>query len=69
MTRARTELVPIEELPQYSREAMLTVDEVAKVLRISTRQVERLDLPTVYLGRARRYIWGQVFEALASRAA
>ena len=69
MTRARTELVPIEELPQYSREALLTVDELAKVLRISTRQVLRLDLPTVYLGRTPRYIWGQVFDVLKERAA
>lgn len=69
MSRARTELVPIEALPQYSRDALLTVDELARVLRVSVRQVERLDLPTVYLGRSRRYLWGMILDTLKERAA
>lgn len=66
----RVKVPPIEEVPQYPREAILTVEEVAKALRVSVKTVQRLDLPTVYLGKQTpRMIWGQVFDILCERAA
>lgn len=66
----RRPYVPFTQLPTYAREAVLTIEELAEVLRVSTRQVERLDLPTVYIGtQTRRFIWGQVLDTLAERAA
>jgi len=54
----------------FPREAVLTIQEVAAALRVSVRTVERSDLPTVYLGgRPRRFVWGQVLDVLAERAA
>jgi hypothetical protein len=54
----------------FPREALLTKRELAAALRVSERTVERLDLPTVYLGtRTVRYIYGQILDTLASRAA
>ncbi|MHB1097823.1 MAG: hypothetical protein ACYC3F_16820 [Gemmatimonadaceae bacterium] len=54
----------------YSREAILTAEEMAAVLKISVRQLDRQDLPCVYLGnRTRRYVYGQVLDALMERAA
>jgi hypothetical protein len=66
----RRPYVPFTELPTYPREAVLTIEELAEVLRVSTRQIERLDLPTVYLGaHTRRFIWGTILDTLAERAA
>lgn len=54
----------------YPRDAVLTIEQVAAGLGVSTRTVERLDLPTWYLGRrTRRYLWGAVLDALNGRAA
>lgn len=54
----------------YPRETVLTKAEVAAALRVSERSVDRMDLPTVYLGhRTVRYVWGQVLDTLAERAA
>ncbi len=54
----------------YPREALLTIDEMAAVLRVSVRTVERMDLPTVYCGpKNRRYLYGQILDCLAERAA
>lgn len=51
-------------------DAVLTIEQLAEALQTSTRQIEKSDLPTVYLGkRQRRYIYGQVLDALRSRAA
>ena len=54
----------------YPREALLTIEEMAAVLRVSVRTVERMDLPTVYCGpKNRRYLYGQVIDILRERAA
>ncbi len=54
----------------FSRDAVLTVEQVAAGLGVSIRSVERADLPTIYIGRrTRRYLWGQVLDFLAERAA
>lgn len=51
-------------------DAVLTVQQLADALQTSVRQIEKSDLPTIYLGkRQRRYIYGQVLDALRSRAA
>ena len=46
----------------YDRNAVLTIEQVARGLSISVRSVERADLPTVYIGRLRRYVWGRVLD-------
>ena len=54
----------------YPRDALLTIEEMAAVLRVSVRTVERMDLPTVYCGpKNRRYLYGQILDTLAERAA
>lgn len=61
---------PTNSAVTYPRDAVLTIRQVAGALGVSTRTIERIDLPTVYLGkRTRRFIWGQVLDALAGRAA
>jgi hypothetical protein len=53
----------------YPREAVVTIKQVAAALGVSARQVERMDLPTVYLGeRTKRYVWAQILDTLAARA-
>jgi hypothetical protein len=53
----------------YSRDAVVTIEQVAAAIGVSVRQVERMDLPTVYCGRrTRRYVWGQILDALTERA-
>ena len=47
----------------YSRDAILTIDEVAAALRVSVRAVHRLDLPHFKAGgRTVRYIWGELLD-------
>jgi hypothetical protein len=53
----------------YSRNAVVTINEVAAALRVSVPTVRRMDLPTVYCTpRTPRYLWGQVLDVLAERA-
>ena len=53
----------------YPPEAVLDIVQVAAALQVSTRTVERMDLPTVYAGpRTRRYLWGMVLETLRNKA-
>lgn len=54
----------------YDRDAVLTITQLAEVLQVSVRTIERMDLPTVYIGRGklRRYIFGQIIETLTARA-
>ena len=53
----------------FPRDAVLTIEQVAAGLGVSTRTVERLDLPTWYLGRrTRRYLWGTVLDCLDHRS-
>jgi hypothetical protein len=48
---------------------VVTIEQVAAAIGVSVRQVERMDLPTVYCGRrTRRYVWGQILDALTERA-
>lgn len=59
---------PLPVVP--ARDAVLTIEQLADALQTSPRQIEKSDLPTVYLGkRQRRYVYGQVLDALLSRAA
>lgn len=54
----------------YPETAVLDKAQLAAALRVSERQVERLDLPCVYLGaKTPRWVWGQVLEILRERAA
>jgi hypothetical protein len=52
----------------YDRNAVLTIQQVARGLSISVRSVERADLPTVYIGRLRRYVWGRVLDTITERS-
>ena len=67
----KREVPSLDQVPQYSREALLTIEEVAQALRCSVRMVERCDLPTIYIGKGklRRFCWGDVFDTLRGRAA
>lgn len=58
------------DVTTYPRDAVLTVKQLAEALGVSVRTVERMDVPTIYIGkRTRRFIWGQVLDVLAQRAA
>jgi hypothetical protein len=53
-----------------SRDAVLNKEQLALALGVTVRDVERADLPTCYVTpRKPRYIYGQVLDALAERAA
>ena len=57
------------EMPiTYSRDAVVTIEEVAIALRVSVATVRRIDLPTVYVGRQPRFVWGKVLDTLAERS-
>lgn len=65
-----TDITPLPLVPH--RDAILTVDQLATVLQLSVRSIERMDLPTVYCGKGnklRRYIYGQVLDIMRERAA
>lgn len=56
--------------PTPARDAVLTPEEMAAALKVNRRTLDRMDLPTVYLGKKlRRYIYGEVLDALKGRAA
>ena len=70
MARPKKISVPFDQVPQYPREAFLTIEEVAKALRVSVKTIARADLPTVYLGKQTpRYNWGMICDVLKERAA
>jgi excisionase family DNA binding protein len=48
---------------------VLTGDEVAALLRVSKRTVERLNLPSIKLGRTRRYLREDILNYLREKAA
>ena len=52
----------------FPRDAVVTIEEVATALRVSVSTVRRMDLPTVYVGRQPRYVWGKVLDNLAERS-
>ena len=52
----------------YTAESVLTIQEVAKWLAVSTRMVERIGIPAIYLGpRTRRFLGADVLAYLATR--
>ncbi|MGQ0643627.1 MAG: hypothetical protein ACT4P6_23005, partial [Gemmatimonadaceae bacterium] len=52
----------------YDRDMVMTPEECALALQISVKTLARSDLPCCYLtNRVRRYVWGVVVDALASR--
>jgi hypothetical protein len=59
----------VSEPITYPRDAVVTIDEVAAALRVSIHTVRRMDLPTIYIGRQSRYLWGQLLDHLAEIAA
>ena len=60
----------MNEPVSYSAEAVLTIQDVAKWLQVSTRMVERLNIKPCYLGdRTRRYLGKTVLEYLAEKEA
>ena len=50
-------------------EDVLTTEQVAKFLHVSVRTVARLHLPSVKVGRLRRYLREQVLDHLRQRSA
>lgn len=53
----------------YPRDAILTLEQVAYALNASPKTVERMDLPYFRAGKMPRYLWGQVLDECARRAA
>jgi hypothetical protein len=53
----------------YPREAVLDIDQLAAGLGVSRRTAERMDLPSFTVGKRRRWLWAQVLDILAQRAA
>lgn len=45
-------------------EAWLTKRELAEVLKVSPRTIERLDLPCLRVGNQNRYLMSEVLQAL-----
>ena len=67
MTLAVATLDPLREAPP--REAVLTPEQLCAWLQISHRQLHRLDVPCIRLGRRTvRYSVEQVLEHLKRRA-
>lgn len=52
----------------YSRDAVLTMSQLAAALQVEERTVQGMDLPCFYAGKRQRWIWGQVLDVLAQRA-
>ncbi len=51
-----------------SPDTILTVAEVAALLKIRPRQVQRLGIPCINLGRkTKRYLWADVLRVLDER--
>ena len=62
-------LAPMPAPITYPRDAIVTVEQVAAALQVSVKTVQRMDLPTIYIGRrTARYLWGAVLDILAERA-
>lgn len=56
-----------ETVVTYPRDAVLNEDQVAAALGISVEKVKKADLPTIYFGRDKRYLWGAVLDVLKER--
>ena len=48
-------------------EPVLTKRDLAERLKVSTRTVQRLDLPHMRVGGQNRYLWSEVLQALRNR--
>ena len=57
-----------EPVLTYPRDAVIDEKQLAAALGISVEKVKKADLPTIYFGRDKRFIWGQVLDFLASKA-
>ena len=56
----------VQQTPRYN--TIMTRDEVAKWLKVKTRQVERLGIPCIDLGRkTKRYFATEVLEWLQAK--
>lgn len=56
----------------YPREAVVDKEQLAAGLGVAVRTLERhnfYDLPTSYLDKQPRWVWGQVLDVLQERAA
>lgn len=65
----RAERMKLKPVIAYPREAVLDIEQLAAGLGVSVPSAEKADLPTVYIGRLRRFVWGQVLDTLMERAA
>lgn len=57
-----------QAVPETPAEDVLTVDDVARWLKVSRRTVERMHLPYAKVGRTRRYVRDQVLDYLKAKA-
>lgn len=53
----------------FSRDAVLEKQHMAAAFGVSVDSIERQDFPCFYIGRSPRWIWGQVLDECARRAA
>ena len=67
MPALRAELTKPEPVV-FDRNAILTAEQVALALQVSVSSVERADLPTFYVGRLPRFLWGKVLDVIAERS-
>lgn len=58
-----------QPVPPAPTPEVMTAGEVASLLRVSKRTVERLNLPSVKLGRSRRYLREDVLNYLREKVA
>jgi hypothetical protein len=52
----------------YSRDAILTLAQLAAALQVEERIAQSMDLPYFMAGKRQRWVWGQVLDMLAERA-
>lgn len=56
-----------EAVVTYPRDAVLDERQIADALGISIAKVKKADLPTIYFGREKRFLWGSVLDVLKER--
>lgn len=59
----------LPDVVTYPRDAIVETKHVAAALHVSEAIVATMDLPTFGAGKRPRYLWGQVLDTLAERAA
>ena len=55
-------------MSERTEKAVMTGPEVADMLQVSKRTVERLNLPSLKIGRLRRYLLSDVLDYLKAKA-